>query len=55
MPWCQHRAGQISKGKSPVAQLGLKALGEYHQEQGLKQRLDWPEKEINESQVVLTV
>ena len=26
-------AGQVSKGKSPVAQLGLKALGEHHQGQ----------------------
>lgn len=38
-------AGQVSKGKSPVVQLGLKALGEYHQEQDLKWRLDWPKRE----------
>lgn len=38
-------AGQVSKGKNPVAQLGLKALGEHHQEQNLKQGLVRYERE----------
>ena len=48
-------AGQVSKGKSPVTQLVLKPLGEYHQEQDLKQRFDRPERGLSEGQIVLTV
>lgn len=48
-------AGQVSKGKSPVAQLSWTVQGEHHQEQDLKQRLYWSEKGPNEGQIALTV
>lgn len=48
-------AGHVSKGKSPVAQLSLKALSEHHQGRDLKQRLSRKKKGISEGWIVLTV
>ena len=48
-------AGQVSKGRSPVAQLSWIVQGEHHQEQDLKQRLYLSEKGPTEGQIALTV